>query len=165
MPRKSRFSTPELPSQVPRPGEGKRGPSGHIGYLLRQAHAVHRQRMESALAELDLTPPQFAVLTMLRAYPGISNADLARLSFLTPQTVCVIVANLEKRRAVARRPHAIHGRIQHLDVTAAGLKLLSAARERVQKVERWLLDSLSPTQERAVRHWLASLATRHESTS
>jgi DNA-binding MarR family transcriptional regulator len=158
--RKSKVSAPEL--QVPRPGEGKRGPAGHIGYLLRQAQAVHRLRMDHALAELGLTPPQFAVLTMLRAYPGISNADLARLSFLTPQTVCVIVANLEKRGAITRRPHAVHGRIQHLDVTDTGQSLLAAARERVQKVERWLLDGLTPTQERAVRHWLADLAARHE---
>jgi DNA-binding MarR family transcriptional regulator len=164
MSRKSPFSAPQLQSQVPRPGEGKRGPSGHIGYLLRQAHAVHRQRMERALADLDLTPPQFAVLTMLRAYPGISNADVARLSFLTPQTVCVIVAHLEKRGAVSRRPHAVHGRIQHLDVTAAGQELLSTARESVQKVERWLLDGLTSTQERAIRHWLAGIASRHEAT-
>jgi DNA-binding MarR family transcriptional regulator len=160
MSRKSKPPVPEL--RVPHPGEGKRGPSGHIGYLLRQAHAVHRLRMDHALADLELTPPQFAVLTMLRAYPGISNADLARLSFLTPQTVCVIVANLEKRGAVARRPHAIHGRIQHLDVTSTGQHLLAAARERVQKIERWLLDGLPPTQERAIRNWLAGLASRHE---
>ena len=65
---------------IPAPGEGKRGEMGYLGYLLRQAAAAYRLKMERALADLDVTPPQFAVLTMLAAYPGHSNADLARVS-------------------------------------------------------------------------------------
>jgi DNA-binding MarR family transcriptional regulator len=89
--------------EIPRTGEGKRGEEGHIGYLLRQAGAANRLRMERALADLGVTPPQFMVLTMLVAYPGLSNADVARLALLTPQTVSVIVANLLRSGAIARR--------------------------------------------------------------
>ena len=63
--------------------------------------------MEKALADLEVTPPQFAVLTMIVSYPGVSGADLARLTFLTPQTINVIVRNLEKdgrHREVGRTP-------------------------------------------------------------
>ena len=28
----------KTPAAVPRPGEGKRGPEGHLGYLVRQAN-------------------------------------------------------------------------------------------------------------------------------
>ena len=105
---------------VPAVGEGKRGEQGHIGYLLRQAGAAHRLKMERALADLAVTLPQFSALTMLVAYPGASGADLARLSLLTPQTMSVIVSNLERSGAVSRRPHAVHGRIQHIEVTEAG---------------------------------------------
>ena len=59
--------------------------------------------MERALAELGVTPPQFVVLTMLRAYPGLSGADLARVALLTPQTVGVIIRNLERDGAI-RKP-------------------------------------------------------------
>ncbi|EDY22397.1 transcriptional regulator, MarR family [Chthoniobacter flavus Ellin428] len=161
---RKRFSPPASSSvpAIPRPGEGKRGEAGHVGYLLRQAHAIHRLRMERALADLDVTPPQFAVLTMLNAYPGISNADVARLSLLTPQTVSVIVTNLEKMGAIARRPHSIHGRIQHLDVTEAGQKLLTLCRTRVQKIEAWLLEGLTAAEENAVRRWLGEIALRQE---
>lgn len=72
-----------LAPAVPDAGEGKRGPEGHLGYLVRQAHAAVRGAMEKALADLDVTPPQFAVLTMVVNYPGVSGADLARLTFLT----------------------------------------------------------------------------------
>lgn len=147
---------------VPRPGEGKRGADGHLGYLLRQAGAAYRLRMERALADLGVTPPQFSVLTMLNAYPGISNADVARLSMLTPQTVSVIVANLERSDAIARRPHSVHGRIQHIDVTADGKKMLAQCRQRVQAIEQRLLAGLSPHDEKVIRKWLVALALDEE---
>lgn len=59
--------------RVPAPGEGKRGEDGYLGYLLRQAHAAVRLTMERTLADLGVTSPQFAVLTMLKAYPGLSG--------------------------------------------------------------------------------------------
>src|SRR5512143_3499761 len=112
------------PPAVPRPGEGKRGPAGHLGYLVRQANVAVRGAMERALAELGVTSPQFGVLTMVVAYPGLSGADLARLTFLTPQTINVIVGNLERNGAIAKTAHAEHGRILQLGATAKGRVLL-----------------------------------------
>ncbi len=148
------------PSQaaVPAVGEGKRGEQGHIGYLLRQAGAAHRLRMERALADLAVTLPQFSVLTMLVAYPGASGADLARLSLLTPQTMSVIVSNLERNGAVSRRPHEVHGRIQHIEVSAAGRRLLAKCRARVKAVEEDLLAGISRGDEQMIRRWLVKVA-------
>lgn len=143
---------------IPRPGEGKRGEAGHFGYLLRQASGIYRLRMERALADLEVTPPQFTILTMVAAYPGLSGADLARLTLLTPQTVSVIVANLERAGSVARRPHPVHGRIQTLEITDSGKGLLARCRERVQVLERQLAAGLSPEEEAVIRRWLAAVA-------
>jgi len=142
----------------PRPGEGKRGEHGYFGYLLRQAAAASRLTLERALAELGATPPQFVVLTMLRAYPGVSGADLARLSLLTPQTVSVIVANLERAGWIARAPHASHGRIVQIEITGEGAALLARCKERVAVVEKWLASGLSESDALVVRRWLAGLA-------
>ncbi|MEW6339111.1 MAG: MarR family transcriptional regulator [Paraburkholderia sp.] len=143
---------------IPRVGEGKRGEEGYIGYLLRQAGAAHRLRMERALADVGVTPPQFMVLTMLVAYPGLSNADVARLAMLTPQTVSVIVANLLRSGAIARRPHAVHGRIQHIDVTEDGKALLKQCRSRVRTIEQQMLAGFNADEESVIRRWLVSLA-------
>ncbi|MGY4507192.1 DNA-binding MarR family transcriptional regulator [Bradyrhizobium sp. USDA 3650] len=111
-------------ARVPAPGEGKRGEQGYLGYLLRQAHAAVRLTMERSLADLGVTSPQFAVLTMLNAYPGLSGADVARLTFLTPQTVGVIIRNLERDGAIVMTPHPVHGRIQQWTLTPRGATLL-----------------------------------------
>lgn len=150
---------PNPPPSIPAPGEGKRGEEGYLGYLLRQAAGAHRLRMDRALGDLGVTQPQFATLTMLAAYPGLSNADLARLALLTPQTLSVIVANLERAGSLVRKPHAVHGRIQHIDLSDSGRALLRACRERVNRLEGELTSGLSAEDERLVRRWLVGVAT------
>jgi DNA-binding MarR family transcriptional regulator len=143
---------------LPQPGQGKRGEEGHIGYLLLQAAHAHRMRTEQALRDLDLTAPQFAAMTMLAAYPGHSNADLARLAFLTPQTMNVITANLQKAGLIRSKPHAAHGRIQQLELTASGSSLLARAKQRVYRLEEPLLDGLKAEEAQSLRRWLVAIA-------
>ena len=146
--------------KVPDPGEGKRGEAGHLGYLLRQASLAWRARMEHALAEFEVTPPQFAALTMIGAYRGLSSADLARLSLLTPATVVTIVANLKRANLATARPHPIHGRILQLELTDKGAAMLARCKRRVYALETELTAGLSAEDERAVRRWLAGVAAR-----
>ena len=151
---------PALPdSGIPGPGQGKRGRGGYLSYLLRQASAASRLSLERSLADIGVTPPQFVALTMLKAYPGISGADLARLTFLTPQTVGVIVGNLGKAGAIASRKHPTHGRALQWVLTAKGDKLLTAARTRAHAMEAKMSALLPKGAEPAVREWLAALAT------
>lgn len=145
-------------SPLPEAGEGKRGEDGHFGYLLRQAANAHRYRVEQALADLEITHPQFSVMTMLDAYPGHSNADLARLALLTPQTMSVIVANLLKSGTVERRAHEIHGRIQHLALTDRGRQLLTEAKKRVYALEDAMLSDVPPEARVTIKSWLAKVA-------
>ncbi|MDN5002034.1 MarR family winged helix-turn-helix transcriptional regulator [Bradyrhizobium sp. GCM10027634] len=143
---------------VPAPGEGKRGEQGYLGYLLRQAHAAVRLKMERSLADLGVTSPQFAVLTMLNAYPGLSGADVARLTFLTPQTVGVIIRNLERDGAILMTPHPVHGRIQQWTPTPRGTTLLKACRDRVLELEKRLATGIDGKAEVTIRRWLAGIA-------
>ena len=76
--RRTPRAAPTVPARPPLPGQGKRGEGGHLAYLLRQAQAAARLSLERALTSTGLTHPQFVVLTMLNAYPGLSGADCAR---------------------------------------------------------------------------------------
>lgn len=144
---------------LPRPGEGKRGETGHLGYLLRQAAGGHRNRMDRALAHLNVTPPQFAVMTMIKAYPELSSADLARMSLLTPQTVGVIIANLDRAALIARSPHPVHGRILRISLTEQGSSLLAECRLQVESLEQELIAGFTEAEETTIRRWLVSVAT------
>lgn len=148
----------KVKTPIPRPGEGKRGPDGHLGYLVRQANVAVRAAMEKALADIAITPPQFSVLTMIAAYPGVSGAELARLTFLTPQTINVIVRNLEKAGALEKSADAVHGRILRLTATAKGQVLLKKCRAKVMEVEGRLSGLVDRDEERAVRRWLGAVA-------
>jgi DNA-binding MarR family transcriptional regulator len=141
------------------PGRGKRGEKGYLGYLLRQAQAAARLTLERALDELGVTPPQFAVLTMLKAYPGLSGADLARVALLTPQTVGVIIRNLERSGAIKKTPHPVHGRVLQWSLTRRGAALLVRCRRHVMALERRLAAGLTRKTQAAVRRWLSNLAT------
>ncbi len=155
----SKRKNPSPPGVTPPAiGEGKRGEAGYLGYLLRQAAHAQRKRMDRILAPLGLTHPQFLVLTMIRAYPGCSNAELARLTMLTPQTVHAIVAALLHRDWVARQAHPVHGRVLPLVLSASGEQRLDRARRAALTVERSAQQSLSAEELTAVRRWLVRLA-------
>lgn len=161
MRKKANANTPRIPAI----GEAKRGTEGYLAYLLRQASASVRLALDRALADLDVTSPQFSVLTIISAYPDLSGADLARLTFLTPQTINVIVGNLERRGAVVKQPHPIHGRILRLMLTAEGKQLLRRCKNRADQIEKHLRTELSAADEQAVRRWLVRLAVTLPSTN
>jgi len=159
---RQRENTSQVPAshgvRPPPPGLGKRGEEGHVAYLLRQAQAATRLTLERALADLGVTPPQFAVLTMLNAYPGLSGADVARVALLTPQTVGVIIGNLERDGAIKKTPHPVHGRILQWALTPHGSDLLDKCRRRVNAVERRLVAGLGANAEIIIRRWLSKIA-------
>jgi DNA-binding MarR family transcriptional regulator len=157
---KPRSENPDLTMiRPPPPGQGKRGERGYLAYLLRQAQAAARLAMERALADLGVTPPQFVVLTMLRAYPGLSGADLARVALLTPQTVGVIIRNLERDGAIRKTPHPVHGRVLQWTLTRRGATRLDKCRRRAQDIERRLMAGLPKQAQLTIRRWLARIAT------
>jgi DNA-binding MarR family transcriptional regulator len=157
--RKKSAPNPDLAGvRPPLPGTGKRGENGYLAYLLRQAQAATRLTLERSLANLGVTPPQFAVLTMLRAYPGLSGADLARVALLTPQTVGVIIRNLERDGAIRKTPHPVHGRTLQWTLTHRGATLLGECQRHAKALERRLAAGLTAKAELTIRRWLSKIA-------
>src|SRR5215470_9172611 len=95
-----------------------------IGYLLKTAQQSLRTAMDATLRDLDVTTPQYAVLTFLQDSPGLSSAQLARRAFVTPQTMNRIVANLEAAELIERQPHPELDRAQEARLSKRGRRLL-----------------------------------------
>jgi DNA-binding MarR family transcriptional regulator len=147
-------------TSVPGPGEGKRGEQGYLGYLLRQASNAVRLGIDRSLEDLGVTQPQFLVMTMINAYPGVSGAEVARLTMLTPQTISLIVSNLERDGRLHRAVSPDHGRVQQMELTEEGQSLLARCRKRTSRLDVRLHHGLTPEQEQFLRGWLVDIATR-----
>jgi DNA-binding MarR family transcriptional regulator len=76
----------------------------------------------------------------------LSSAQLARRSFLRPQTMHEMVLNLEKRGVIAREPQQNNKRILLAQLTDAGRELLARCNPLVLEIEQELLAD-RPTEE------------------
>jgi len=114
-----------------------------LGYKLKKTQHSLRIAMDEALRFLDLTTPQYSVLAQLELKPGVSNAALARASFITAQTMHGIISNLEKRGLLERKNDVSHGRILCTQLTEVGAQLVQRAHKIIQKVEANMTSSLS----------------------
>ena len=119
------------------------GVKGLLGYKLKKTQHALRLHMDEALRALDLTTPQYAVLAQLELKPGISNAALARSSFIKAQTMHGIVSNLEKRGLVQRKGDISHGRILCTELTDQGRKVVAQAHDMIRSVELRMLATVS----------------------
>jgi DNA-binding MarR family transcriptional regulator len=119
-----------------------------VGYLLKQAATALRSAMDAALRPLELSVPQYACLELLGQRSGLSNADLARGAFVTRQAMNGVLRGLQDRGLVTRPVTAPSGRALPSQLTPAGRRRLQNASAKVRAVEKQMLTSFSPTQER-----------------
>src|ERR1700721_2922964 len=93
-----------------------------VGYSLKITQHRLRQRLDAELARLGITAPQNTVLLAVAGNPRISNAELARAAFVTPQTMQAILVNLERGGLIVRTPHPGHGGVIMTGRTRGGKK-------------------------------------------
>ena len=107
-----------------------------LGYVLKRAQHALRTTMDDRLSHLGLTTAQFNVLSAVQQQPCISNAALARGSFVTAQSMLGTVANLEKTELLRRTPHEIHGRIMQSALTQKVRRCWQALMKRFTRWRR-----------------------------
>ena len=74
----------------------------------------------AAVEPIGLTLPAYTALSVLRVKDGLSNAHLARLSLVTPQSMSEVLAQLVDKGYVRRRAEPGHGRVIRIELTRAG---------------------------------------------
>ena len=67
-----------------------------VGYALKRAQQALRAHLDAELRTIGLTTPQYSALAGLERSESLSNAELARQAFVTPQTMQAIVVGLER---------------------------------------------------------------------
>jgi DNA-binding MarR family transcriptional regulator len=135
-----------------------------IGYAIKQAQSILNLRMEEALKPLGLSVSHYSCLHRLRVEPGLSAAVLARRTFMTRQSMNVMLQQLIDRGLVARPSQADSGRALPTVLTDAGADALDAAGALIDEVEHRMLAPLSAPETAALARSLTACidALSHE---
>jgi DNA-binding MarR family transcriptional regulator len=132
------------PATSPDPEEPAVAPSHpRVAYVVGRLDRALRRHLEEGLRPHGLTAPQYTALSVLRVRGGLSNAQLARRSFITPQSMSEVVAALVEKGFVLREAHPTHGRILRTELTAAGVAVLARCDEIVDGIEEQMLRELT----------------------
>jgi DNA-binding MarR family transcriptional regulator len=114
-----------------------------LGYLLKEASAALRTSMEAVLRPLGMTVTHYACLELLAQRPGLSNSELARGTFVTRQSMNVLLQALEEDGVVIRPAQPASGRALPTALTARGRRQLEAASAAVRAVELQMISGLT----------------------
>lgn len=129
-----------------------------VGYVLKQAATALRSAMDAVLRPLRLTVPQYSCLEVLDQRPGLSSAELARATFVTRQSMNLVLQGLQQRGLLTRPAVAEHGKTRPTQLTDAGRDQLEAAGAAVAAVQRQMLAPLTIDAQRRLRADLAACA-------
>lgn len=130
-----------------------------LGYLLYRVGAALRPEVAAVLRPLELTLPEFVCMRILSMYPGMSSADLARQTNVTPQAMNTVLRKLEDVEVVARPATVPSGRALPATLTGAGRALLKRAEAAVREADARILSKLSASEQREFKRMLEALGS------
>ena len=135
------------------------------GFLFRRAHQIADGIFVEECSELGLTPPQHSVLIAVARYPGISQAEVARLLGFDRATVGQVVRGLATRSLLRRLGSPKDKRNKTIELTQQGERLLRRASAGMARISRRLMAPLRPPERKLLLDLLGSLITELNSAS
>jgi DNA-binding MarR family transcriptional regulator len=135
-----------------------------VSYLIYRVERRLRVRLDEAVRQHGVTTTEYVTLSVLRRHDAMSCAELARWAFVTPQAMNVLIARLEKRRLVRRRPDPNHARVRRASVTTRGLEVLERCDRAMDTIEADMLRDVPPEALELVGRTLATCAHSLEAT-
>lgn len=142
-----------LPDRGEKPaGDGH--PAPRTTYLVKRLELALRAEMDRLVRRFGVTTLQYTALSVLNLNPGLSSAQLARRSFVSAQAANELVAALERKNLIQRRPDSANRRILNVYLTEPGRTVLRACDELVNELEARMLLNLTDADQRALRYGL-----------
>lgn len=103
------------------------------------------RRLRTTAPTHDLSWTQMSVMVRLDKEGPLTTADLARAEGVKPQSMGTIIADLEDRDMLQRKPHPTDGRQMMIELTPEGLAL----RKSLQKARHvWLAQAIDKLDKR-----------------
>jgi DNA-binding MarR family transcriptional regulator len=126
------------------------------GYLVKRVQQGLRRRCDAALKPTGLSMAQYALLRALHDHPDASASELARLCFVTRQSLRDVLRGLQLTGLVDHSDAPGRGRARALQLTPLGLRHLDESHAKVEGVEADMLRGMPA----AARDELANLLLR-----
>src|SRR6476659_479618 len=98
-----------------------------VGYLVKRVQQSVRRQCDAALRPSGLSMAQYAAMRALADHPEASASELARLCFVTRQSVQDLLSGLRSSGLVSESDRGSRGRARALMLTVSGAKRLAAA--------------------------------------
>ncbi len=106
-----------------------------VGYNARRAWLAVSAVFAERMAAYGLKQVDFSVLSLLAHNPGATSRQLCTALDILPPNLVSVIASLDSRGLIERRPHPSDGRAFGLHLTPAGRKLVRAAEQEVVQLE------------------------------
>lgn len=130
-----------------------------MGYLVKEVSSALRAAMEEVLRPLGMNITHYSCLELLAQRPGLSNSDLARGTFVTRQSMNVLLQTLERDGEVVREAVPTSGKALPTELTPRGRERLAAATAAVRGVELRMLADIDDTDRQIVFGALRRMAS------
>lgn len=127
------------------------------GYLVKRVQQLFRQAGDERLRAAGLSMAQYAVLRQLADHPEVSSAELARLCFVTRQSLGEVLAGL-RRAGLVTVGEGASGRVRPVRLSDTGRARLADAEAAVADVEDRMLAGLGDGDRRRLAELLARCA-------
>ncbi len=122
-----------------------------ISYVIARLERAVRQGINELVKPHGLTTLQYTTLSVLGRRGELSNAQLARRAYMTPQSMSEVIEALERQGLIERSPSPNHRRVYPAALTKKGRKVLRACDAVVDEFEAKMLDGLTARQVQSLR--------------
>ena len=112
-------------------------------YAIARLHRAMRHELDEAVRPFGVSTPQYATLVELHRQASQTNAQLARRTFMTPQSMSEVIKVLETKGLVTRAADETHARLIRISLTDDGLRVLGECEQAVDVVEEQMLRELT----------------------
>jgi DNA-binding MarR family transcriptional regulator len=123
-------------------GEPAEATPPRLSYVIARLERVLKQRLAKCVEPYGLTVSHYTALSILGRRSGLSNAQLARRTYITPQAMNQVLDHLTRTGLIVREPHATHGRILATRLTPAGKDVLASCDIAVDAMEAEMLHDV-----------------------
>ena len=134
-----------------------------ISYVIARLERAIRSAVNERVRVYGLTTLQYTTLSVLGARgEPLSNAQLARRAYMTPQSMIEVIDALERKGLIRRDPHPNHRRVYPATLTDEGRRVLKACDAAVGEMEEEMLAGLGAEERESLLAWLkASVRALH----